>query len=149
MTTSEQPADILLVEDDPNDLELTLHALRRHDFSGQIQVVRDGAEALDFMFCTGPYADRDPRHRPRLVLLDLRLPKMTGLEVLQHLKSDERTRTMPVVVLSSSREDRDIADSYRLGVNSYVVKPVDFEQFRRTVQLVGLYWTTLNQAPYT
>jgi CheY-like chemotaxis protein len=149
MTTSDQPAEILLVEDDPNDLELTLHALRRHDFAGQIQVVRDGAEALDFMFCTGHYAGRDPRHRPRLVLLDLRLPKMTGLEVLQHLKSDERTRTMPVVVLSSSREDRDIAESYRLGVNSYVVKPVDFEQFRRTVQQVGLYWTTLNQAPHT
>jgi two-component system response regulator len=149
MMTSEQPAEILLVEDDPNDLELTLHALRRPDFAGQIQVVRDGAEALDFMFCTGPYAGRDPRHRPRLVLLDLRLPKMTGLEVLQHLKSDERTRTMPVVVLSSSREDRDIAESYRLGVNSYVVKPVDFEQFRRTVQQVGLYWTTLNQAPHT
>jgi two-component system response regulator len=140
--------EILLVEDNPSDVELALHALKRHHLANHIEVVRDGAEALDFIFCTGAYAQRNAQDNPRVILLDLKLPKVDGLEVLQRVKSDARTRMIPVVVLTSSREERDIVESYQLGVNSYIVKPVDFEQFTEAVRQLGLYWLLLN-TPYT
>jgi CheY-like chemotaxis protein len=143
----EQAPEILLVEDDPNDLALALHALRRHDLARRLQVVRDGAEALDFIFCQGPYSDRRMEHVPKVVLLDLKLPKIDGIEVLRRLKGDPRTQMIPVVALTSSREDRDVLESYRLGVNSYIVKPVDFDQFSESMRHLGLYWATLNQPP--
>lgn len=139
--------EILLVEDNPSDVRLTLHALRRHNLTNHIQVVRDGAEALDFLFCTGAYAQRSITQRPKVILLDLKLPLVSGLEVLQRVKGDPRTCTIPVVVLTSSREDRDIVESYRLGVNSYITKPVDFEQFTEAVRTLGMYWVLLNQPP--
>jgi two-component system response regulator len=142
-----QPSEILLVEDDPNDLALALHALRRHDLANHVQVVRDGAEALDFVFCEGAYSERKIEDSPKVVLLDLKLPKLGGLEVLRRLKTDPRTRMIPVVVLTSSREDRDVIESYRLGVNSYVVKPVDFDQFTESMRQLGNYWGVLNQPP--
>ncbi len=139
--------EILLVEDNPNDVELTLHAFRKNHINNPVQVVRDGVEALDFIFCTGSYADRDIGRPPRVILLDLKLPKINGLEVLRRIKADERTRTTPVVVLTSSREERDIVESYRLGVNSYIVKPVDFQQFNEAVKNLGCYWLLHNQTP--
>lgn len=139
--------DILLVEDNPTDRELALRALRKHQLADAIQVVQDGAEALDFLFATGVYANRLKANRPRVILLDLKLPKVDGLEVLQRLRADPYLRTTPVVMLTSSREERDLVESYRLGVNSFVVKPVDFDQFTETVQRVGGYWLQLNQAP--
>jgi two-component system response regulator len=139
--------EILLVEDNPNDVELTLRILQQHNLANQVEVVRDGAEALDFVFCTGPYADRRIEEGPRVILLDLKLPKVDGLEVLQRIKADPRTRIFPVVMLTSSREERDVLESYQLGVNSYIVKPVDFEQFSVAVQQVGTYWLLLNQPP--
>ena len=143
----ETTVEILLVEDNPCDAELTLHSLRSSKVTNQIEVVRDGAEALDFIFCTGEYAHRNIENGPKVVLLDLKLPKVDGLEVLERIKSDPRTCMIPVVVLTSSREDRDIIESYQLGVNSYIVKPVDFEQFTEAVQQLGLYWKLLNQSP--
>ena len=139
--------DILLVEDNPTDRELALRALRKHQLADSIQVVQDGAEALDFLFATGVYANRRKANRPRVVLLDLKLPKVDGLEVLQRLRADPLLRTIPVVMLTSSREERDLVESYRLGANSFVVKPVDFDQFTDTVQRVGGYWLQLNQSP--
>jgi CheY-like chemotaxis protein len=139
--------DILLVEDNPTDRELALRALRKHQLADSIHVVQDGAEALDFLFATGAYANRRKANRPRVVLLDLKLPKVDGLEVLQRLRADPLLRTIPVVMLTSSREERDLVESYRLGVNSFVVKPVDFDQFTETVQRVGGYWLQLNQSP--
>jgi CheY-like chemotaxis protein len=144
---TENVVEILLAEDNPNDVELTLHTLRRHNLANRIHVVRDGAEALEFLFCTGAYAHRDIAHRPKVVLLDLKLPLVDGLEVLQRIKGDSRTRIIPVVVLTSSREERDIVESYRLGVNSYITKPVDFEQFTEAVHTLGMYWVLLNQPP--
>ena len=129
-------------------MELTLHSLRSSKLSNHIQVVRDGAEALEFIFCTGTYAHRILNDDLKLVLLDLKLPKVDGLEVLKCVKSDPRTRIIPVVVLTSSREERDIIESYQLGVNSYIVKPVDFEQFTKAVQQLGIYWLLLNQSPW-
>jgi two-component system response regulator len=139
--------EILLVEDNPNDVELALHALQKNNLANRIEVVRDGAEALAFIFATDAYAQRDMNNVPRVILLDLKLPKIDGLEVLKRLKSDPRTRMIPVVVLTSSREERDIVESYQLGVNSYITKPVDFEQFTEAVRQLGLYWLLLNQPP--
>lgn len=139
--------EILLVEDNPNDVELTLHTLKRYNLANRIHVVRDGAEALEFIFCSGAYAQRDIGHGPKVILLDLKLPLVDGLEVLQRIKGDPRTRMIPVVVLTSSREERDIVESYRLGVNSYITKPVDFEQFTEAVRTLGMYWVLLNQPP--
>jgi two-component system response regulator len=141
------PIEILLVEDNSNDEELTLYALRKNNITNHIQVVHDGAEALEYLFCTGVYANRLINDPPKVVLLDLKLPKVDGLEVLEQIKADERTRTIPVVVLTSSQEERDIVESYQLGVNSYIVKPVDFEQFTDVVRQLGLYWMLLNQTP--
>ena len=144
---STQVVEILLVEDNPDDEELTLHALKKVNLVNQIDVVRDGAEALEYIFCTGAYEKRVVENGPRLILLDLKLPKVDGLEVLQRIKADQRTRMIPVVVLTSSREERDIVESYQLGVNSYIVKPVDFEQFMQSIGQVGLYWVVINQPP--
>ena len=144
---TENIVEILLAEDNPNDVELTLYALRRHNFANRIHVVRDGAEALEFIFCTGAYAHRHIAHSPKVMLLDLKLPLIDGLEVLQRLKADPRTCMIPVVVLTSSREERDVVESYRLGVNSYITKPVDFEQFTVAVRTLGMYWVLLNQPP--
>lgn len=139
--------EILLVEDNPNDVELTLRALKRHNLANRVFVVKDGAEALEFLFATGAHATRSMEERPKVVLLDLKLPKVDGLEVLRRIKSDERTKSVPVVVLTSSREERDVVESYKLGVNSYIVKPVEFEKFVEAVSEVGLYWVLLNQPP--
>ena len=143
----EMPLEILLVEDNPNDIELALHALKKHNLANRIQVVRDGAEALDFLFARGAFSHRDINQTPRVVLLDLKLPKVDGLEVLRQIKGDPRTRKIPVVVLTSSREERDVMESYNLGVNSYILKPVDFQQFTEAVRTIGLYWLLLNEPP--
>lgn len=141
------PVEILLVEDNPDDVELTLHALRTNNVTNKIQVARDGAEALDFIFGRGPHAGRSLRDGPKVILLDLKLPKVDGLEVLRQIKNDPSVQRIPVVVLTSSREERDVVRSYELGVNSYIVKPVDFAQFAEAVRQLGLYWTILNQPP--
>jgi two-component system response regulator len=143
----DREVEILLVEDNPNDVKLALHAFKTHNLANRIQVVRDGAEALEFIFCTDRYADRSIENGPKVVLLDLKLPLVDGLEVLRQIKADERTRMIPVVVLTSSREERDIVESYQLGVNSYIVKPVDFDQFMAAVKDLGYYWLLLNQSP--
>ena len=137
--------ELLLVEDNPQDLELALRALRKGNITNHIEVARDGAEALDFLFCRGAHASRNIADTPKVVLLDLKLPKVDGLDVLRQIKADARTRTIPVVVLTSSREQRDLVESYELGVNSYIVKPVNFESFTRAVQELGLYWLLLNE----
>lgn len=139
--------EILLVEDNPSDEELTVHALRKENLANRIHVVRDGEEALDFIFCRGMYEGRTFEAPPRLILLDLKLPKVEGLDVLRQIKKDARTEPIPVVVLTSSREESDLIESYKMGVNSYIQKPVDFDQFRKTVQQVGLYWLVVNQPP--
>jgi len=143
----EAPVEILLVEDNPSDEELTIHTLRANHLANNIQIVRDGAEALDFIFRTGAFADRATDEFPKVILLDLKLPKVDGLEVLRRVRDDPSTRSIPVVVLTSSREESDIVESYRLGVNSYIVKPVDFKQFAEMVTQLGLYWLLLNQPP--
>jgi CheY-like chemotaxis protein len=139
--------EILIVEDTPQDLELALRALKKANLTNRSHVARDGAEALEFVFCEGPYAGRKIEHSPKVILLDLKLPKVDGLEVLRRLKSDPRTKAIPVVMLTSSKEQNDVVESYKLGVNSYIVKPVNFEQFAKTVQDLGLYWMLLNQPP--
>ncbi len=144
---SSPDVEILLVEDNLDDLDLALHALRREKLANNIEVARDGAEALDFIFCRGNYTYRDFNHQPRLILLDLKLPKVDGLQVLREIKADARTRAIPVVILTSSKEEKDMVEGYRLGVNSYIQKPVDFEQFRDSIRQVGLYWLVVNQAP--
>lgn len=143
----QRAVEILLVEDNPNDVKLALHALTQHNLANHVEVVRDGAEALEFIFGTDRYAERGPHNAPRVILLDLKLPLVDGLEVLRRVKADPRTRTIPIVVLTSSREEPDMAEAYRLGVNSYIVKPVDFAQFTEAVRNIGLYWLLLNQAP--
>lgn len=142
-----EPIEILLVEDNPNDVELTLHALRASNLANVIKVVRDGAEALDFIMCRGPYFERDITRGPRLILLDLKLPKVDGIEVLRQTKGDPRTKAIPIVVLTSSTQEKDIVESYELGVNSYITKPVDFQQFTESVRHLGLYWLVYNQPP--
>ena len=139
--------EILLVEDDPRDLELALRALKKANLRNHVEVARDGAEALDFIFCEGPHAGRRIEDVPKVILLDLKLPKVDGLEVLQRIRGDARTKMIPVVVLTSSKEQRDVIESYRLGVNSYVVKPVSFDEFAVAVQQLGLYWLLLNERP--
>ena len=142
-----QNATILLVEDNPDDEVLTLHALRKNNIGNKIYVARDGAEALDFLFCQNQYADRDPREMPQLILLDIKLPKMDGLEVLRRIRDDERTSLLPVVILTSSKEQQDLVEAYRNRANSYMRKPVDFTQFAESVRQLGLYWLVLNQVP--
>jgi len=139
--------DILLVEDNPQDAELTIRSLKKQNLANRLFAVEDGAEAIDFIFCRGKYAHRDISNPPRVVLLDLKLPKVDGLEVLRVLKQDDRTRSIPVVIVTSSREDPDIRAAYGLGVNSYVVKPVDFESFADAMSKLGLYWLLVNQPP--
>jgi two-component system response regulator len=139
--------EILLVEDNPNDAELTLNNFKKHNLINKIHWVEDGEQAIDYLFATGKYTGRNVEDKPKLILLDLKLPKVDGLEVLQKVKSDERLKTIPVVILTSSREETDIIKSYQLGVNSYIVKPVDFEHFSRSVSELGLYWLVLNQPP--
>ena len=143
----ERQVEILLVEDNKDDVELTLHALRREKLANHIHVARDGEEALEFLFCNGAYSERSFDQPPRLVLLDLKLPKVDGMEVLKRLKEDPRTKTIPVVILTSSKEERDLVNGYGLGANSYIQKPVDFDQFRDTVKNVGLYWLLINETP--
>ena len=138
---------ILLVEDNPDDVQLTLRALKKSKIMNQVIVAQDGVEALDYLFGTGKYAGRDADEKPQVVLLDLKMPKMDGLEVLQRIRKDERTRVLPVVVLTTSNEDRDRVESYKLGANSYIRKPVDFNQFAHAVQQLGLYWLVLNESP--
>jgi two-component system response regulator len=139
--------EILLIEDNPEDVEITLRAFRKYHLAGKVQVLRDGEEALECLFSTGRYAEPSVCSNVRLILLDLKLPKVDGIEVLQRCKSDPRTKNIPVVVLTTSREERDLIDSYNLGVNSYVVKPVDFRQFTEAIRQLGLYWMLLNQLP--
>jgi len=139
--------EILLVEDNPQDLELALRALRKANLTNRIEVARDGAEAIDFIFCQGAHAGRRIEDIPRVVLLDLKLPKIDGLEVLRRIKSDPRTKVIPVVVLTSSKEQKDVVESYQLGVNSYIVKPVNFERFAGAVQQLNMYWLLLNEPP--
>jgi len=139
--------DVLLVDDDPDERELSLHALRAHGVTGHIQVAEDGAEALDFLFGAGAHAQRNIQELPRMILLDLHMPRVDGLEVLRQVKADPRTRTIPVVLLTSSQKESDQMRGYELGVNSYLVKPVDFKQFTEVVRQAGLYWLQLNQYP--
>jgi CheY-like chemotaxis protein len=143
----DRQVEILLVEDNKDDVELTLHALRKENLANHIHVARDGEEALEFLFCKGAHADRSSDHPPKLILLDLKLPKVDGMEVLRRVKADERTKSIPVVILTSSKEERDLVNGYGLGANSYIQKPVDFDQFRNTVKSVGFYWLLINQAP--
>lgn len=139
--------EILLVEDNDNDAEMTMRALRKRNLANSLARVRDGAEALDFLFAKGEYADRDDNHSPKVMMLDLHLPKVDGVEVLKAVRANPKTAQLPVVVLTSSNEEKDIIETYKLGVNSYIVKPVDFEKFIESVSAVGLYWLLLNQPP--
>jgi len=139
--------EILLVEDSPEDVELTLHALRGEKLANRIEVARDGEEALDFLFCRGAFADRSFENAPRLVLLDLKLPKVDGMEVLRAVKGDLRTKAIPVVILTASREEKDMVNGYHLGANGYIQKPVDFDNFRHAVKQLGLYWLVVNESP--
>ncbi|MBD2179129.1 response regulator [Pseudanabaena sp. FACHB-1998] len=143
-----QSVFILLVEDNPADAELAIRALRRGRISNPIQVLKDGAEALDFIYCRGDYTHREFTDFPKLILLDLKLPKISGLDVLKHLKSDQSTQSIPIVVLTSSAQDSDVIESYKLGVNSYIVKPVDFEQFNQSIERLGFYWVVINKTPF-
>ena len=142
-----QGYEILLVEDDPADAELTVHALRKERLANHIEVARDGAEALDFLFCRGAFSKRSFTNPPRVVLLDLKLPRISGHKVLRAIKEDERTRAIPVVVLTSSNQERDLLECYRLGVNSYIQKPVDLQKFQEVARHFGMYWLVVNHLP--
>ncbi len=139
--------EILLVEDNLKDVKLTMNALAKRKIANHIEVARDGEEALDYLFCRGQFSGRSFDHPPRLVLLDLKLPKVDGIEVLRTIKNDPRTKVIPVVILTGSKEERDLIESYRLGVNAYIQKPVDFDQFRQIVEELGLFWLVINQPP--
>lgn len=139
--------EILIVEDNRNDAEMAMRALKKNNLSNRVLIVEDGEEALDFIFAKGKFAGRDKSTRPRIILLDLKLPKIDGLEVLKKIKSNEQTKIIPVIVLTSSKEETDVIRSYQLGVNSYIVKPVDFNKFVEAIKEVGLYWLLLNQPP--
>lgn len=141
-----EQVEILLVEDNPEDAEMTMRALRKRNLANQVHWVKDGEEALDYLFCSGPYAGRKPGSAPKLVLLDIKMPKIDGIEVLRRVKASD-LRTVPIVVMTSSNEERDVLESYRLGVNSYIVKPVQFEAFLDTVAHIGLYWVLTNRVP--
>jgi two-component system response regulator len=140
---------ILLVEDNPDDEALTLRALKKNNIANEVAVARDGAEALDFLFCTGEFSGRDPNNMPQVILLDLKLPKLGGLDVLRRIRADERTRLLPVVILTSSKEEQDLINGYGSGANSYIRKPVDFTQFIEAVRQLGMYWLVLNEVPPT
>ena len=142
-----EEVEILLVEDNPKDAEMTQRALRKHNLGNKVHWVKDGAEALDYMFCRGDYAGRSVGRPPRLILLDIKMPKVDGIEVLRQIKADEKLRAVPVVVMTSSNEERDVVDSYRLGVNSYIVKPIEFPAFLEVVAKIGLYWVVTNRVP--
>jgi CheY-like chemotaxis protein len=144
---AQEQVEILLAEDNPEDAEMTIRALRRNNLANQLHWVKDGAEALDYLFGTGEYAGRNTSRPPRLVLLDIKMPKVDGIEVLRRLKQDDATRRIPVVVMTSSNEERDVFESYRLGVNSYIVKPVQFDAFMETVAKIGMYWVLTNRTP--
>jgi two-component system response regulator len=143
----ESIVEILLVEDNPNDVKLALHAFKKHNLVNRVHVVRDGAEALEYVFCTDRYAERRIDQGPKVILLDLKLPLVDGIEVLRQIKADPRTQLIPVVIMTTSKEESDIVESYKLGVSSYIVKPVDFDQFTEVVRQLGYYWLLLNQAP--
>lgn len=147
MTDDLEQVEILIVEDNPNDFELASRALKKNNLANKIHWIKDGAEALEFIFCTGKYSGRSLNNGPRLILLDLKLPKVDGIQVLQKIKSDPLTRKIPVVMLTSSQEENDIVESYKLGVNSYIVKPVDFQKFTETVSNAGFYWMLINKTP--
>jgi len=147
MDDAVKEVEILLVEDNPTDAELAIRALKKNNFANKLVWVKDGAEALDFLFASGAYSGRQVTNGPKVILLDLRLPKVDGMEVLRRIKDDERTRIIPVVVLTSSTEDIDVAESYQLGVNSYISKPLEFDQFAKTVSELGLYWLLVNRPP--
>lgn len=147
MNTQIDDVEILLVEDNPTDAELATMALKERNLANKLVWVKDGAEALDFLFATGAYASRSVENRPKVVLLDLRLPKVDGLEVLRRIKSDPRTKNIPVAVVTSSKEDRDVIASYNLGVNSFISKPVDFDEFTKVVSELGFYWLLINRPP--
>jgi CheY-like chemotaxis protein len=148
MTAQPKDVEILLVEDNPSDAELTIRALKKHQLANRLHHVKDGAQALDFLFARGACQDRKIENGPKIVLLDLKLPKVDGLEVLKQMKNDPRTKVIPVIMMTSSKEERDIVESYKLGVNSYVVKPVDFAQFSKSVEELGLYWLLVNHPPH-
>ncbi|PJA24558.1 MAG: two-component system response regulator [Alphaproteobacteria bacterium CG_4_10_14_0_2_um_filter_63_37] len=147
MSEAMNEVEILLVEDNPTDAELAIRALNKQHLANKLEWVKDGAQALDFVFAQGDYSHRSVENGPKVILLDLRLPKVDGMEVLRRIKSDERTRTIPVVVLTSSKEDRDVAESYNLGVNSFISKPVEFDAFAKTVAEMGMYWLLVNRPP--
>jgi two-component system, response regulator len=147
--TESDVIEILLVEDNPSDAELTLHAFKKSKLANQVRLVRDGEEALNFLFCRAPYADRSIDHPPTLILLDLKLPKVNGLQVLEAIKSDPRTKPIPVIILTSSKEEQDLVASYKFGVNSYIQKPVDFSSFQDVVKQLGMYWLLVNCKPPT
>jgi CheY-like chemotaxis protein len=138
---------ILLVEDNPTDEALILRAFKKYNLAGQITVVRDGAEAVDFIDCRGAYKDRDPRDVPQLILLDMKLPKLSGLEVLRQIRANQHTRLLPVIMLTSSREEQDLIESYRSGANSYVRKPIEYDQFLEAIRELSLYWLIMNEPP--
>ena len=147
MAVYPEQVEILIVEDNANDYELTERALKKIHLANRVHWIRDGADALEFIFCSGKYSQRSPAGGPKLILLDLKLPKMDGIQVLGKIKADERTRNIPVVMLTSSQEESDIVESYKLGVNSYIVKPVDFQKFMETVSEAGFYWMLINKSP--
>lgn len=147
MNTLNRAPEVLLVEDNPTDAEMALRAFKKHKLANNVFWVKDGEEALDYLFCRGLYADRSFLDHPRVVLLDLRLPKVDGMEVLKAIRENERTKMLPVVVLTSSKEDRDVVESYQLGANSFISKPVEFDAFMETVAHLGMYWVFLNHPP--